>query len=152
MNFVTLASHDTWGVVTMITSQAKVLSYHTWHLEDDFIPFAIKIFECLHQKVDDLFFQCVNMAWSMKGFRGLFLLKGRRRALEDYFFWFCVHFIDKGCLWLFRISESSNHRCFMMCSCSRKKNLLWVFHPSPYTTCFVLLLMGLGPRLFDFSS
>jgi hypothetical protein len=77
---------------------------------------------------------------------------GKRKALEDHLFQFCVHFINKGCLWLFRIWESSNHHYFMMCSCNSKRNLFWVFHPSPYTTCFVLLMMGLGPRLFNFSS
>jgi hypothetical protein len=138
MNFVTLASRNTRRVVTMITSQTKVLSYHNWHFENEFIPFAVEIFGCLHKKVDDLFFQCVNMAWLTKGFRGLFLS-------------ILCSFYRQKMLWLFKISKSSNHRYFMMYNCNSKRNLLWVFHSSPYTTCFVLPVMGLGPRLFDFS-
>jgi hypothetical protein len=35
-------------MATMIIVQAKVVSYHNQHLEDDFIPLAIEIFGCLH--------------------------------------------------------------------------------------------------------
>ncbi len=35
-------------VVPMIATQAKIVSYCDQHLEDDFIPLAIKMFGCLH--------------------------------------------------------------------------------------------------------
>ncbi len=40
-------------MVTMIATQAKIVSYCDQHLEDDFIPLAIKMFGCLHQQVDN---------------------------------------------------------------------------------------------------
>jgi hypothetical protein len=49
----------------MIANQAKVVSNHDQHLENDFIdPLVVKIFGCLHQH------QCANMAWLAKGSRG----------------------------------------------------------------------------------
>jgi hypothetical protein len=36
-----------------------------------FFPFAIEIFGCLHQQVEDFFHQFVNMVWSAKGTCGL---------------------------------------------------------------------------------
>jgi hypothetical protein len=37
------------GMDVAIATQAKVVSYHDQHLEDDFIPLIVKIFGCLHQ-------------------------------------------------------------------------------------------------------
>jgi hypothetical protein len=34
---------------------------------DEFFPFAIEVFSCLHQQVGDFFHQCANMAWLAKG-------------------------------------------------------------------------------------
>jgi hypothetical protein len=57
------------GMITMIATQAKVVSYCNRHLEDNFILLVIEMFECLHQHVDDFLHQCANMAWLAKGFR-----------------------------------------------------------------------------------
>jgi hypothetical protein len=32
----------------MIITQAKIVSYHNRHPEDDFIPLVVEIFGCLH--------------------------------------------------------------------------------------------------------
>jgi len=53
----------------MIATQAKVLSNHNQHLEDDFInPLTVEIFGCLHQQTYDFLHQCANMVWLGKGF------------------------------------------------------------------------------------
>jgi hypothetical protein len=48
MNLV-LRAISFWGMVVIIVAQAKIVSYRNCHLENDFIPLAIEIFEWLHQ-------------------------------------------------------------------------------------------------------
>jgi len=40
---------SSWGAITMIITQTKIVSYHNRHLKDDFIPLVVEIFGCLHQ-------------------------------------------------------------------------------------------------------
>jgi hypothetical protein len=54
-------------VATMMLAQTKEVFYHDRHLEDMFIPLAIKVFGCMHQQIDNFFHQCANMAWITKG-------------------------------------------------------------------------------------
>ncbi len=46
--------------------QVKERLYQDQHLINVFLPFAIKLFSCWHQQMDDFFHKCVNMAWSTK--------------------------------------------------------------------------------------
>jgi hypothetical protein len=49
MNLVSSAI-SFWGVVVIIVTQAKIVSYHDRHLKNEFIPLVVvEIFECLHQ-------------------------------------------------------------------------------------------------------
>jgi hypothetical protein len=82
------------------------------------------------------------MAWLLMGFGGLTILI------------LCSFFNVEG---VCDFSKSSGHHYFVIGNCSNDRLILgWVlfliFHPLSCTTCFVLLVMGLGPRLFDFSS
>ncbi len=65
---------SSWGMITMIATQANVVLYCNRHLEDNFILLAIEIFGCLHQHADDFLHQRANMAWLAKGFGDLSLL------------------------------------------------------------------------------
>ncbi len=79
---------------------------------------------------------------------------GQQRGLE-VLFQFYIHFIGKGCPWLFKKFKLS-----LFCNgqlCQQERPLLGlvsfqVFRPSPYTTCFMLLVMGLDTKFLDFSS
>jgi hypothetical protein len=73
-----------------IVAQAKVVSYHDQHLEDDFIPLIMKTFGCLHQEANDFFHRCANMAWLVKGSKGPPL-----SILRSFY-------IGRGCQWLFK--------------------------------------------------
>ncbi len=80
---------------------------------------------------------------------------GQQRVMKNLFFQFYIHFIDRRCLWLlreFRLSLSCGMQLWQ-----QERSLLGLvfveaFLPSPCTTCFVLLVMGLGCRLLDSSS
>jgi len=54
------------GVVTIVTTQANDALYHGQHLMYVFFPFAIEIFDCLHQQVNNFFHQSNEMEWSTK--------------------------------------------------------------------------------------
>jgi hypothetical protein len=64
--------HDNYSLDKCSLDKGCVISWSTprrW-----FIPLAIKIFACLHQQANNFLHQCVNMAWSTKGFGGPYLL------------------------------------------------------------------------------
>jgi hypothetical protein len=44
--------------VAMMDAYEKTWSYNELPLADDFIPFAIKIYECFHSHVDSFFIAC----------------------------------------------------------------------------------------------
>jgi hypothetical protein len=70
---------DSWatlsrGVVMIAIVQAKDGFYCNWFLTNIFLLLSIEVFECLHQKSNNIFHQCVNMAWGAKGIGSLSLL------------------------------------------------------------------------------
>jgi hypothetical protein len=57
--------------MVIVVAQAKDYLYYDRFPMDMFLPFAIKVFGCLHQQVDEFLHQCANMAWGAKGIGGL---------------------------------------------------------------------------------
>ncbi len=58
------------GMTATIVAWAKVVSCHDRHLEDDFIPLVVDIFEYLHQQANNFLHQCANMTWLTKCYKG----------------------------------------------------------------------------------
>jgi hypothetical protein len=45
-------------------------SYHNWHPTNQFLPFAIEVFGCLHKHANVFLHDCVNAIWSLKWPKG----------------------------------------------------------------------------------
>ncbi len=115
-----------WWMTVMIIDQAKVVSYHNQHFEDDFILVVVEIFGYLHLHLDNFFHRCANITWLMKGSR-------------DLFFQFYIHFIDKRCKWLFK-----KFKLPLFCrsgSCGNWRSFFSAWCPSRF---FAHLLAGLA--------
>jgi len=59
------------GFVASNVIQAQERGYHDQHPINQFLPLAIKIFECLHKHADVFLQYCANAIWSFKGLEGL---------------------------------------------------------------------------------
>jgi hypothetical protein len=131
------------GVIAMIASQTKIVSYCDWHLENDFILLAISRYLDINTSKRTTFFINV-LTWH-----------DHLRPLEVILFQLYIHFIDEGCQWLFKQFKLSLS-CIRLLWQSRRLLLdvmsFQVFHLSRCTTCSVLQVMGLGPRFCVFSS
>jgi hypothetical protein len=57
------------GVVTIMATQGKEGLYRSHYPSNVFLPFAIKVFRCLHQQSNNFFHRCANMAWTTKGIK-----------------------------------------------------------------------------------
>jgi hypothetical protein len=51
-------------------AQGKKKCYYNWHPTDQFLPFVIEVFCCLHKHVDLSLHDCANAIWSLKGLEG----------------------------------------------------------------------------------
>jgi hypothetical protein len=58
------------GFVAFDVTQAKERSYHNWHPNDQFLPLAVEVFDCLHKHVDVFLHNYANAIWSLKGIEG----------------------------------------------------------------------------------
>ncbi len=54
-----------------ITTQVKNGLYYNQFSMDIFFLLTVEVFECLHQKTDKFFHQCVNMVLGAKGIASL---------------------------------------------------------------------------------
>jgi hypothetical protein len=134
---------SSWRIDLMIVAQAKIVSNHNQHLEDDFILPKVEIFGCLHTNKQ------------MTSFINVSTWHGQKRVLEVLFFSLYIHVIGRGCQ---RFSKKFGP------SISCVEELWWlerfflslvsfqVFCPSLCTTCFLLLVMGLSVRFRVFYS
>ncbi len=60
----------TQGFATFDIVQVKERSYHNQHPIDQFLPFTIEVFCCLHKHVDVFLHDYANAIWSLKGIKG----------------------------------------------------------------------------------
>ncbi len=60
----------TQGFVASDVAQVKEWSYHDQHLVDQFLPFAMEVFGCLHKQTDVFLHNCAHAIWSLKGPKG----------------------------------------------------------------------------------
>jgi hypothetical protein len=68
-----LQSYTTQGFIASDVAQTKKQSYHDQHLANQIFPLVIEVFGCLRKQVDVFLHNCVNVIWSLKGPKGLFL-------------------------------------------------------------------------------
>jgi hypothetical protein len=54
------------GVATIVVTQAKNGLYYDQFLSNMFFTLDIEVFRCLHQKANEFFHGCTNMAWGAK--------------------------------------------------------------------------------------
>jgi hypothetical protein len=47
--------------------QVEEKNHHNQHLTEQFFPLLIKVFGCLHKRVDRFLHNCTNAIWSLKG-------------------------------------------------------------------------------------
>jgi len=55
------------GFVAFDAAQAKKRSYRNRHSTNQFLPFTIEIFGCLHKQANVFLHECANVIWSLKG-------------------------------------------------------------------------------------
>jgi hypothetical protein len=58
------------GVIMTLVAHVKEGFYRDHYPTNMFLPFAIEVFGCLHQKANNFLHQCVNMVWTTKGTKG----------------------------------------------------------------------------------
>jgi len=66
-------SYATQGFVALDVVQVKERNYRNWHPINQFLPWAIEIFGCLHEHADLFLHDCANVIWNFKGIEGLHL-------------------------------------------------------------------------------
>jgi hypothetical protein len=66
-------SYATQGFVASNVVQAKEISYHNRHPIDQFLPFSIEVFDCLHKHANVFLHNCANAIWNLKGTKSLHL-------------------------------------------------------------------------------
>jgi hypothetical protein len=60
-------SYTTQGFVAFDAVQVLKKSYHNRHSINQFLPFTIEVFGCLHKQVNVFLHECANVIWSLKG-------------------------------------------------------------------------------------
>jgi hypothetical protein len=58
-------------VVASLVGQVKKGFYYNHYSTDVFLLLAIEVFLCFYQQTHNFFHQCANMAWTIKGNKGL---------------------------------------------------------------------------------
>jgi hypothetical protein len=51
-------------------AQVKEWNYCDQHLVNQFLPFVMEVFGCLHKQVDVFLHNCAHAIWSLKGPKG----------------------------------------------------------------------------------
>ncbi len=77
------------GVVAIVATQGKEGLYCNHYPPNMFLLLAIKAFGCFHQQFDK--FSINMLTWH-----------GQKKALEAFLYQFCVPFINRERLWLYR--------------------------------------------------